>query len=347
MKVTHRPFGVTKDGQSVTEFRLTNRQGAYVELLDYGCTVRSLVLPDAVGKMTDIVLGYDTLREYEERDGCLGAVVGRFANRIGGGKLVIDGQEYLLAVNDGPNHLHGGLRGFDRRVWKADWNEKGITFSRFSPDGEEGYPGNLQIAVRYEWSDNNELTIHYTAETDAATAVNLTNHSYFNLNGSGSVLEHLLQINADQITENDPDCLPTGRFIELADCPAMDFRTTKPVGRDIKIPDQNLRNGKGYDHNYVLRSPGIDREAARLYSPASGITLVCRTTQPGVQLYSANFLTERCGKNGAIYYPRGGVCLETQHFPDAIAKGFVPSPILRPGERLEETTVYAFSSEEP
>ncbi len=342
MPVTKTPFGTTTQGEQVSLYRLENKSGAYVELLDYGCAIHAIVVPDASGRLTDVALGYDTVAPYEGDGAYIGVVVGRFANRIGKGELVIDGKAYTLAVNNGPNHLHGGLRGFNDYIWDAATDARGVTFSRVSPDGEEGYPGTLTVAVRYEWSEDNALSIRYTATTDATTAINLTNHCYFNLNGGGTVLGHRLTVAADEITENDENCLPTGAFVRLDDCAVMDFRMPKTIGQDIDADDMNIQNGSGYDHNYVLRAPGLVHVAARLVGERSGIELECRTTQPGIQVYSANFLTARTGKGGAVYVPRDAVCLETQRFPDGIAKGFTPAPLLAPGAQYDETTVYAF-----
>ena len=342
ISVATRPFGKTTEGAEVTLFTLRNQCGAYVELMNYGCAIRSIVVPDKNGKKMDVCLGYDTLREYEENDGYLGAVVGRHANRIEKGRFDLNGTAYSLACNNGPNHLHGGARGFDRHVWHAEILPDGICFSRLSPDGEEGYPGNLQVQVAYRWSKENGLTLEYTAQCDRDTLVNLTNHCYFNLNGGGSVLKHMLTVHAQQFLENDAFCLPTGKFCDVVSHAAMDFRRAKPIGRDILQNDCNLRNARGYDHNYVL-FPNEKKEAAVLYSADSGIQLRILTDQPGLQVYSGNFLTERIGKNGCIYRERDAVCLETQKFPNALACGFKPAPILRAGERLQTITTYQFS----
>ena len=245
--ITSESFGIMHDGTEVTLYRVTNRQGAYVELLDYGCTVRAIVVPDRDGKMTDVCLGYDTIREYEENDGCLGAVVGRHANRIAKGQFKIGEKTYQVVCNNGPNHLHGGTRGFDKYVWKAEPSENAVRFSRLSPDGEEGYPGSLQVSVTYRWNDRNELQLQYGAVSDRDTVLNLTNHTYFNLAGGGTALNHVLQVNADRYIPCDSDGLAVGPVSEVT--PVMDFRTPKPIGRDIGKKDPDLLCGTGYDHN--------------------------------------------------------------------------------------------------
>ena len=337
MSVEMHPFGVTGRGEPVTLYCLRNEGGASVSVLDYGCTVQSLLMPNALGGLTDVVLGYDTLPEYEKNDGYVGAVVGRMGNRVGKGQFTLNGKTYVLAVNDGENHLHGGLRGFDKYVWTAEFGRDTLLFSRLSPDGEEGYPGNLRVTVAYTLTGENELRIVYDADTDADTIVNLTNHSYFNLAGGGSVLDHLLRVSADQITENDDGCLPTGRFLDVAGTP-FDFRTAKPIGRDIEADDDQIRRGHGYDHNFVL----TDRRAAELSCPTTGIRMTLETDRPGVQVYSANWLTSRVGKGGAPIVPRDALCLETQQFPNAMVCPGFPSPVLRAGEHLHTETSYRF-----
>lgn len=338
MAVVQKPFGFTGEGEPVTLFCLKNAAGASVAVLDYGCTVQSLLVPNAQGGRTDVVLGYDTLREYEENDGFLGAAVGRMGNRVGRGKFTLNGTTYSLALNDGENHLHGGCRGFDKRVFQIEAREDSLICSRLSPDGEEGYPGNLQVRITYTLTEKNELRIAYDADTDADTIVNLTNHSYFNLAGGGSVLDHLLRVSADRFTENDRGCLPTGRFLDVAGTP-FDFRVAKPIGRDLSREDLQLEYGRGYDHNFVL----TDRRAAELSCAATGIRLSVETDRPGVQVYSANSLAPRSGKGGAPMGPRDALCLETQLFPNAMACPQFPSPVLRAGEHLHTETCYRFS----
>lgn len=311
VSVEKKPFGMTKDGESVSVYCIKNEALA-VEIMEYGAAIRSLRVHHG-GAWTDAVLGYDTLREYEENDGYLGACIGRVGNRIGGAVFTLNGKDYRLAGNDGENHLHGGVRGFDKYVWSAEMLPDGVRLTRVSPDGEEGYPGTMCAAVSYRLCGDT-LTMAYEASADRDTLCNLTNHSYFNLNGSGSVLGHTLQIGAEEFLENSAATLPTGKRLPVAGTP-FDFRAPKRVGQDIGADDIQLQNGGGYDHNFCLTG----ETAAVLRGDASGITMTVRTTLPGVQLYTANFLTERCGKQGAIYAPRCALCLETQYFPNAMA----------------------------
>ena len=331
------PFGCTAGGAEVTEWRVRNSSGASFSALDYGAAIRTLTVPDRNGVMTDVVLGYDTAEEYGAGDGFVGATIGRVGNRIGGGRFSLDGTEYVLAANDRGNHLHGGVRGFDKRMWKAEPMENGVAFWRMSPDGEEGYPGDLLARVAFTLTEDNALHIVYEAAADADTPVNLTNHSYFNLAGGGSALGHELTVNAESFLENDKNCLPTGRIIPVEGTP-FDFRSPKPVGRDIDAADEQLAFGGGYDHCYVLAS----RRAAELRCPQNGIVMTVFTDMPGMQVYSANNLGARRVKGGSAAGPRDAVCLETQLYPDGMAHYGFPSPVLRSGEKLRRETVYAF-----
>ncbi len=335
VSVEKKPFGVTKDGESVNAYIIRNDALA-AEILEYGATIHSLRVQHG-GVWTDVVLGYDTLREYEENDGYLGACVGRVGNRIGGGAFALNGKTYMLAKNDGENHLHGGVRGFDKYVWAAEELPDGVRFARVSPDGEEGYPGTLRAAVSYRLQGDT-LAMEYEASADEDTLCNLTNHSYFNLNGGGSVLDHTLQISSDEFLENSAATLPTGNRLPVAGTP-FDFRAPKRIGQDIGAEDIQLRNCGGYDHNFCLTGD----PAAVLRGDTSGITMTVRTTLPGVQLYTANVLTERRGKNGAVYAPRGALCLETQYFPNAMACEGFEKPILRAGDRWRHRTTLKFS----
>ena len=338
MSVTSFPFGKTSLDQPVTAWRIENGN-LTVTVLDYGATIQSLTVPDRYGNPVDVVLGYDTAGEYEQSAGYLGATIGRVGNRIGGACFTLNGKLYQLAKNNGENHLHGGIKNFSKVIWHAEAiGTDTVRFSRLSPDGEENYPGNLQVSVSFTLS-NDGLTICYDADTDADTIVNMTNHAYFNLNGGGSALNHLLQVNAEKFTENDAGCLPTGKFFAVEGTP-FDFRTAKPIGQDIGADHIQLRNGEGYDHNFVLTG---SRDAAVLYSEQSGICMTTRTTMPGVQVYSANHLTPRRGKNGASYDIRHAICLETQLFPNAMRCYSFPSPVLHAGEHLHSETAYLFS----
>ena len=338
MTVTTIPFGRTRDGAAVTAYRLENAAGASVTVLDYGATIQSLSVPNAAGGFTDVVLGYDTVTEYEDNGGFLGATIGRVGNRIGGASFQLGGRTYALARNDGPNHLHGGRRGFDRRMWEAELRDDSLVFSRLSPDGEESYPGDLQVEVTFTLTEDNALRIAYDAVASQDTLVNLTNHSYFNLTGGGTVLHHTLQVFAHRFAENDDGCLPTGRLLPVEGTP-FDFRTPKTIGADIGRDDEQLRRGGGYDHNYVLAGP----RAVVLRGDQSGIVLTVDTDQPGMQLYTANSLTQRPGKGGTTMGPRDAVCLEPQLFPDGIHHYGFPSPILRAGQKMHSETVFSFT----
>ncbi len=341
--MTHYIFGYTKEGEAVSAYRLTNSKGAHAVILNFGCIVQSVSVPNAQGGFTDVVLGYDTVLEYEENGGYLGAAIGRVANRIGRSEFALNGTSYKLAKNDGENHLHGGIKGFDKYIWDASEEGDVLSLSRLSPDGEENYPGNLKVRISYELTEENELRITYDADTDADTVVNLTNHSYFNLSGKGSVLDHSLQVFADEFTENDSACLPTGKLLKTAGTP-FDFSKPKTVGRDIALEDTQLKNGSGYDHNFVLSDKAELKNAAVLFCLETGIRMTTFTTLPGMQLYSGNWLTPRAGKGGNPIDRRFAVCLETQVFPNALALPHFPSPILKRGEHYHTVTVYRFDT---
>jgi len=331
-------FGCTAKGAQVRAYTIANSNGMEVTVLDYGATVHSIKVPDAKGQTVDVVLGYDDIAQYEQGDTYLGATIGRVGNRIAGGRFTLNGKEYKLCLNDGANHLHGGKEGFDRRMWDCSCGEDRLCFFYMSPDGEENYPGNLSVKVHFILSEDNALRIRYEAETDADTPVSLTNHSYFNLAGEGSVLSHLLQINADGFLENDGGCLPTGKILPVDG--VFDFREEKPVGRDIEADDEQLHRGGGYDHNYVLSSS----RAARLTCPESGIAMTVDTDLPGMQLYTGNFLKPVKGKGGKLIDKRYALCLETQMFPNAINYEHFASPVLKAGEKLCTETVFSFET---
>lgn len=331
---------IRKERFDSTEAWVISDGGLTVRVLDYGCALQSIEVPTFGGKTVDVCLGYDRLKQYEESDGCFGAVVGRHANRLGGAEFELDGKTYLLAKNDGENNLHSAPDGFHTKRWEAaPAGESSVRFLRVSPDGEAGFPGALKVSVTYTVQADT-LHILYEAVCNADTVINLTNHCYFNLNGhaSGSVLGHLLQINADCITENDAASLPTGRYLDVKDTP-FDFRTPTAVGARIDADDAQLCCGNGYDHNFILRGDGL-RTAAILRGDKSGICMEVLTDQPGVQLYTANGLTERIGKDGAVYRRRCALCLETQHFPNAMQHPEFPSVVLRAGERFRSETAF-------
>lgn len=343
-------FGRTPDGEIVELYTLTNTKGMEVRLTNYGGIVVSLRVPDRQGQFDDVVLGFDRLEDYLKGHPYFGAIIGRYANRIAGGRFVLNGVSYQLTLNEGQNHLHGGQKGFDKVVWKArpvrSARGVGVRLSYVSRDGEEGYPGNLSVTVTYLLTEENELRIEYTATTDRDTIVNLTHHSYFNLAGQGrrDILDHLLQINAHYFTPIDANLIPTGEIRFVRGTP-FDFTQLTPIGARIEEPDEQLRFGRGYDHNWVLAGPpGALRLAARVVEPNSGRVLEVWTTEPGLQFYSGNFLDGTItGKEGRVYRHRYGFCLEPQHFPDSPNKPHFPSVILRKGARYQTTTVYKFS----
>ena len=336
--ITKRPFGTLADGRAVTCWTITSDDGLSADILDYGATIRSIRVPDKNGNLTDVVLGYDTIEGYTGNRGYYGATIGRFGNRIGGGEFDLNGKHYVLAKNNGVNHLHGGNVGFDKRIWNAEEVSDGVVFSRVSPDGEEGYPGTLNVCVKFSWQGSG-LEIRYHAVSDQDTVINLTNHSYFNLNGHGDVQKQTLMIQADSFTINDEGCLPTGEIVSVAGT-AMDFRMPKAIGRDADADEICVKYSKGYDANFVLNGAS---PAAVAHSDESGITMTMTTDQPGVQLYTANAMAPRIGKAGQEYGHRAAFCLETQHFPDCIHHPDWPSCVLRAGEIFESVTTYAFS----
>ena len=340
---------VVSDFDSIRSFKLKNQNGMEVRLTNYGATVTEIRVPDRNGAFDDVVLGYDSVEGYinaVDRP-YFGAIVGRYGNRIAEGKFSLDGREYALAVNNGENHLHGGLMGFDKVVWDAEaMDSSSVRFSYTARDMEEGYPGNLSIQVTYTLAENNELRIAYRATTDKATPVNLTNHSYFNLAGEGSptILGHELMINADAFTPVDEGLIPTGEVRPVTGTP-FDFRQAKAIGRDIGTENQQLEYGLGYDHNWVLnKGKGGMTLAATLYEPQSGRFMEVFTEEPAIQFYCGNFLDGRLtGKSGQPYAHRSGMCLETQHYPDSPNHPDFPSTVLRPGKSYATATAYRFS----
>ena len=351
MHVTRESFGRLPDGQQVELFTLTNTHGVQVKVITYGGIVMALEVPDRTGTLADVVLGYYNLEQYLEDSPYFGALVGRYGNRIAGGGFTLDGVTYTLATNDGPNHLHGGIRGFDKVVWRGepvrDQHAVGVQLRYLSQDGEEGYPGRLDAVVTYRLTETNELRIDYEATTDRPTIVNLTHHSYFNLagQGSGDILGHLLQINADRFTPVDAELIPTGELRSVEGTP-FDFRRPTAIGAHINLADEQLRNGRGYDHNFVLNSGGDSLAlAATVYETTTGRVMEVFTTEPGIQFYSGNFLDgHHVGKEGKAYHYRTGFCLEAQHFPDSPNKPGFPSVVLRPGQVYRQTTIYRFST---
>ena len=330
-------FGTLPGGETVTAGVLKNKNGMSVTVLNYGATIQSLCVPDRNGVPVDVVLGYDTAAEYAERDAYLGATIGRVGNRIGGAEFSLNGTTHRLAKNDGDNHLHGGVRGFDKHLWDLTVVGDSILCERLSPDGEEGYPGNLSVKVLYTLTDDDRLILTYDACSDRDTLVNLTNHSYFNLAGEGTILDHLLQVNAERFCEGDEGCLPTGQLLPVNGTP-FDFRTAKKIGKDIEADDVQLKRAGGYDHNFCLSG----KRAAVLSSEATGIEMTVETDLPGLQVYSGNFLNEHPGKSGRPNVWRGGLCLETQLYPNAMECYGFPSPVLRAETPLHSETSWSF-----
>jgi len=339
-QVVHKP-----DAQ----FNLKNAHGMEVRLASYGARITSIKVPDRNGAMSDVVLGFDSVEPYRSsvKKPYLGATLGRYAGRIAQGRFTLDGVEHVLAQNNGPNHNHGGVTVFDKVVWDAKQFRNGVQFDYTSPDGEEGYPGTLKARVTYTLTDTNELIIDYRATTDRATPVNLSNHTYFNLAGEGSdtVLNHELMIDAEEMLAIDKTSVPTGKIASVAGTP-FDFRMSKPVGRDINQTNEQLANGSGYDHTFVLNpKKEIKKPVATLYEKTSRRKLQVFTDQPGLQLYTANFLDGSLnGKSGKPYLKRSSLCLETQHFPDSPNQPQFPNTILRPGQTYQTRTIYQFSA---
>lgn len=341
--VTTSSFGKLPDGTAVELFTLTNAHGLVAKVTNYGAIITEMHVPDRHGKLGDIVLGYDNLAQYLQKHPYFGATVGRVANRIAGAQFTLDGQAYKLAANNGKNHLHGGLKGFDKVVWKAEPQAgAAVKFTYTSPDGEEGYPGKLDVTVLMTLTEADELRLDYTAATDKPTPVNLTNHSYFNLAGTGDVLGYELMLAADAFTPANAELIPTGEIQPVKGTP-MDFTSPQPIGARFS---QLKSDPVGYDNNFVLRSGGKALAlAARVADPRSGRVLEVHTTEPAVQLYTSNFLNgSLTGKGGVVYRQHSAFCLETQHFPDSVNHPNFPSVILRPGQTYRQTTVHRFAA---
>ncbi len=346
-----RHFGRLTDGQEVVEYTLQNTRGAQVKFITYGGIITSIRVPDRSGRLANVALGFDNLAQYLGEHPYFGAITGRYANRIAGGRFQLDGVTYQLAQNDGRTSLHGGLAGFDKRVWQAHERAGGVALRYHSPAGEEGYPGALDVTVHYALDDDNVLRIEYAAETAAPTVLNLTNHSYFNLlgEGEGSIYAHILTVNADQYTPTDAAQIPTGEVAPVDGTP-FDFRIPKAIGPGQRSAHPQIVAAKGYDHNFVLCRDGLSAGeagfAARVYEPVSGRIMEVWTSQPGLQFYAGNVLdTTLVGSSGRLYRQSDGLALETQHFPDSPNQPHFPSTVLRPGERFESTTLYKFMTD--
>jgi aldose 1-epimerase len=351
--ITQTAYGTTAAGQPVDEYTLTNANSVEIKVITYGGIISSLRVPDRDSRLDNVVLGLNSLGDYETRSPYLGAIIGRYGNRIGGAKFSLEGKEYLLAKNDGPNALHGGVKGFDKVVWTAKAipgdTEVGLELSYLSPDGEEGYPGNLSVTVVYTLTADNTLHVDYSATTDKPTVVNLTQHTYFNLrgNGFGDIYDHVLQINADRYTPVDSNLIPTGELADVAGTP-LDFRVPQRIGARLRSGHEQMVRGRGYDHNFVLNRADNTSlvKAAHLLDPATGRSLEVWTTEPGIQFYSGNFLDGTIvGSSGSTIRQGDGLCLETQHFPDSPNQPNFPSTVLKPGHAYRTMTVFKFAAE--
>ena len=341
--ITQAPFGQLPDGRAITQFTLANAKGMVAKIIDYGGIVTELHAPDRNGNFADVVLGFESLAPYRTDSPYIGALIGRYGNRIARGRFTLDGRQYQLPVNNGSNHLHGGPDGFDRVKWEASVDGASLRLAYRSVDGEMGYPGNLDATVVYTLTDDNELVVSFHAVTDKATPVNLTQHSYFNLAGGGDILGHLLTIDAGAFVAIDAGAIPTGDLAPVTGTP-FDFRTPRAIGERIGQPDEQLRHGGGYDHNFALDKPGDKAltRAARVSEPVSGRVLELWTEEPGVQFYSGNFLDGTLVGKGKTYAHRSGFCLEPQHFPDSPNQPHFPDTILRPGQVYQTESRFRF-----
>lgn len=349
MDIKQEFWGKAPDGKDIIRYTMTNSKGASVQLGSVGAAIVSICVPDREGKLADVVIGYPNALDYFADGPCSGKIPGRYANRIAKGRFTLDGKEYTLPINNGPNHLHGGPKGFQNQVWESRIEGDAVEFMYFAEDGEAGFPGNLKVVAHYAWSEENELTLTLTAETDAPTVINLTNHVYFNLagEGSGSVLDQLLRLNASTWLPTDETLIPLGKVDDVAGTP-MDFVNEKPIGRDIKADFPALKYGKGYDNCYLIDDamPGQLATAAELRDPVSGRQLKVLTTQPAVQVYTGNWLKGApVGKSGHAYEDYDAVAIECQHTPDAPNQPEFPSTVLRPGETFKEAIIWAFTAE--
>ena len=351
ISLSEEDYGVLDNGILIKQYIFENDNQMKVKIINYGAIVVSIEVPDKNGKINDVVLGYDSIDGYVQDPSYFGAIVGRVGNRISKGKFSLDGKDYALAINNNENHLHGGIQGFNKKVWTPEITESNglpaLKLTYLSPDGEEGYPGNLNLEVTYTISNKNELIIDYFGTTDKATILNPTNHSYFNLSGEGNgdILDHVLKINADYFTPVDKGLIPLGNHESVLGTP-MDFLKPKKIGERINNDDNQLKVGLGYDHNWVFNNwDGTLKLGVTLFEPESGRFMEVFTTEPGVQFYSGNFLDgTNIGKNQKAYQYRSALCLETDHFPDSQNNSNFPSVVLRPGEEYKQKTIYQFST---
>jgi aldose 1-epimerase len=347
--ITQAPFGTLPDGRQVTRYTLRNARGMLVKIIDFGGVITEIHAPDRNGRLADVALGFDSLEPYMTDSPYFGATIGRYGNRIARGRFTLDGKQYQLPINNGPNHLHGGAPGYDKVLWRSRVEDGAVVLRYHSPDGEQGYPGNLDASVTYRLTDDNEIVALFRAVTDQATPVNLTQHSYFNLRGAGNgdVLGHMLTLACDRYIPIDPTSIPLGPIAAVDGTP-FDFRTPQAIGSRIEAADEQLKNGGGYDHCVVVDRPAGGRglvRAAHVLEPESGRVLELFTEEPGVQFYSGNFLDGSLHGKGHTYAYRGGFCLEPQHYPDSPNHPDYPSTILRPGEIYETESRFRFSVE--
>lgn len=352
MAVTKGYFGSTKQGEEIMKYQITNGNGAYIEVLNYGAVLHKVVVPDQEGQLTDVVLGFDHLEDYFENPSYFGGTVGRNANRIAGASFELDGTVYHLNANEGRNNLHSGPVSFNRMVWEersVNQGENSVTFGRISPDGEQGFPGSLDICVTYSFDDEQNVRIEYQGKSDRKTVVNLTNHSYFNLSGQDypDVKDIRVKITADDYTPVDDENIPTGELMSVDNTP-MDFREAKTIGQDLESDFPQISRAKGFDHNYVLNNyrRGELQTVAEAESQVTGIHMEVKTDMPDMQFYTGNAIEMQPGKAGAVYGPYSGFCMETQFAPNAVNDPHVTSPVLRPGEKYHSVTVYRFFVEE-
>ena len=342
MNTTKEFFGYTKDNQEVSLYTLKNSTGAYVEVLDYGCRIRSICVPDKNGNLQDVCLGYKTFLEYENDDVYFGAAIGRCTNLIYNAEFSLNDKLYKLDKNNGEHNHHGGTKGFAFCVWNTKLLDNKVVFTRIFPDMSDGFPGTLIMYVTYEWTEDNELIISFEGVSDKDTILSVTNHTYFNLNGGQheSILNHKLYIDADEITEIDAGHVPTGKYLSVENTP-FDFRNLESIGKNIDSSHYQIVNGSGYDHNFVLNGSGY-RKVAELVSPSSNISMTCYTDQPGLQIYTSNSVTQRIGRYDENIAERSAVCLETQHFVNSINIPNFPNVVLKANEKFYSKTAFAF-----
>jgi aldose 1-epimerase len=344
MSITKEKFGKTKSGTDVDIYTITNELGSALKLITYGATIQSMITKDVDGNPVDVLLGFETIEEYETNGGSHGATIGRFANRINHGEFTLNSKTYNIPLRNDVYALHGGDEGFGDKVWDAEVDGDSVKMTYFSEDGEEGFPGNLTTTVKFSLTDENELIIDYAATTDADTVLNLTNHSYFNLNGSGNAMDHILKINSDKIAEVDSNAIPYGNYLDVAGTP-MDFNTPTVISEKVDNEFIQIKNCGGYDHSYHLADDDSLKDIGYLFSDKTKIKMSMKTTEVAVQFYAGNFIGDLKGKNGVQYFNNSGLCFETQHHPDSPNKPEFPTTVLKAGETFTSSTIYKFEIE--